>query len=825
MTNTGGDTYEYVFSDTWLVGQYNFTIWTLDNSSNSNSSSGHSFNVSAQADISVCTIKNNYSNNEVINITDPPRDDIGYELLDDNNVLHMWNNHNSYYFNTSNGIQFTNHYNEYWSHNVLMLGYYSNDKWNLIYRTDELSGFNKDITTDNETYVNATLWKNLNYQGYDFRLAIRYHLGIDDPDLTVIPYIKNLGDAILYDLAFGWEIKDIKIANTYENDMIRVYNSTDWISYHLDQTLNNTYTDMDYNTTFYLESFNEDEYFKRTLYLKWNRTLDYLLRVKSREGQYNAPVTLFIKIGTLTENQEKYTMMNWLDSDKWFGVNGWNYHSSCGYTGPDTPWGALNGTGVWAHMITENHWLVIDLNETYNIKKIRGRSETSDDPTSVDIYISDNPSDWGSAVHTGITTWQDTSTWAEVDITDTAGRYINISITDTEGMAGDNYLLFGKLPTPMTILDVYGEKVSTTSYYFNSYDNNQTWVTSPGNMVDGNISTYASTSIDEDLELCNGNTCPGINHGNIIRVELRVHGYYATNQRDIILIPVFGGVNPGSEYTYETTSSAGWSPWFNITDDNQAPGTWDWTDIMNLDCNVIAELKQGGGSQFTLYCSKVEIRVVYYPGVQITNPYPADGSMGVSLTPTLNITVSHPAGNTMNITWLSNSSGSWQVFGTNNSVGNGTYRQIFSNATENGKWWYWMVNVSDGESYYKSSVYKFYTGYQSKIENTGSTSIKGYVLMQVQYYNTSTSTWVVAHDTVNETIPRTIHWDDPNTSSQYILALDTIFNGLVNTANLSSYGNGTYRIYAAFRDPDGNILMCDDETELVATYEFTVTFS
>ena len=127
------------------------------------------------------------------------------------------------------------------------------------------------------------------------------------------------------------------------------------------------------------------------------------------------------------------------------------------------------------------------------------------------------------------------------------------------------------------------------------------------------------------------------------------------------------------------------------------------------------------------------------------------------------------------------------------------------------------MNVSDGASYNESSVYKFFTGYESKIKNTGSTDIKGYLLIQVQYYNETSQSWVVADDTVNETTPRTI-----NSSEQF--GLDTVFNGLVNTQNLSEFGNGTYRIYAAFRDPDGNILKCDDETELVATYEFEITF-
>jgi hypothetical protein len=105
---------------------------------------------------------------------------------------------------------------------------------------------------------------------------------------------------------------------------------------------------------------------------------------------------------------------------------------------------------------------------------------------------------------------------------------------------------------------------------------------------------------------------------------------------------------------------------------------------------------------------------------------------------------------------------------------------------------------------------------QSKIKNTGSTDIKGYLLMKVQYYNVSTG-WASEIVAINDTTPRVI-----NSSEQ--LALDLIFNGLVNTNNLTQ-GSGTYRIYAAFRDPDGNILKCDDETELVATYQFTVTFT
>jgi hypothetical protein len=132
MNNTGNGTYAFVFNDTWVVGRYNYSIWAVDESGGTNNSSVHNFNVSANTTISVCTIKDSYGGNETVNLTDPPGNPtlIGYELIDNGKVLRIWNNYDSYYFNTTSGIQLTNHYNEYWSHNVLMLGYYNNNQPN-----------------------------------------------------------------------------------------------------------------------------------------------------------------------------------------------------------------------------------------------------------------------------------------------------------------------------------------------------------------------------------------------------------------------------------------------------------------------------------------------------------------------------------------------------------------------------------------------------------------------------------------------------------------------------------------------------------------------
>jgi hypothetical protein len=342
-------------------------------------------------------------------------------------------------------------------------------------------------------------------------------------------------------------------------------------------------------------------------------------------------------------------------------------------------------------------------------------------------------------------------------------------------------------------------------------------------MVDGGISNFTSTTVNGDVELCDGNNCSGDDLGTISTVEIRVYSYYSSGQRDTILRPVFGGSTDGLDYHYQTPMGMGvWSEWFSITYDPFAPQSWGWSDIVNLDCDVEAESDPWGPPTFTLYCSKVEVRVGYTPynhAPDIDDPVPVDGSNGVSIKPVLNITVTDSDGDNMNISWLSNSSGSWQVFGTNSSVQSGTYHQTLVNASVNGQWWYWRVNVSDGTNYTESNVFKFYTGCESKIKNTGSTDIYGYLLIQVQFWNTTLDEWVLADEAVNETSARRI-----NNSEQ--LGLDSIFNGIVNTSYLNaSFGNGTYRVYAAFRDPDGDVLVCDDESLLEDSYQFTITAS
>jgi hypothetical protein len=217
---------------------------------------------------------------------------------------------------------------------------------------------------------------------------------------------------------------------------------------------------------------------------------------------------------------------------------------------------------------------------------------------------------------------------------------------------------------------------------------------------------------------------------------------------------------------------------------------------------------------------KLTINFVNHPP-EISNPYPANGTTNVSLTPDVHMTVNDSEGDDMTVSWYwgNSTSNCTHLFGTNCSVGNGTYSQIFSNASVNGQWWYWKVVVDDGYGSNMSDIYRFFTGVQSKIVNNGMYPLQGCLLVQVQFFNTTTQQWVKSCDVYN--------WTDPDVfKAGQQVALDTIFNGYVDTTSLIAlYGYGMYRVYAALRDQNGHVYVLDDETKLEATWNFTITSS
>ena len=148
--------------------------------------------------------------------------------------------------------------------------------------------------------------------------------------------------------------------------------------------------------------------------------------------------------------------------------------------------------------------------------------------------------------------------------------------------------------------------MSLITYYFNSKSSD--WTFNPANMIDGNINTDAWSDVNEQIELLDASTCVGTDLGTVTKVEIRAHGVFSGGAPRFDMTPVFNGADDGDRHQTNIGFGEGWCAYIDITADTNAPGTWNWTHVQNLDLKAIAVV--AGGSPMI---SKVEIRVTYTP--------------------------------------------------------------------------------------------------------------------------------------------------------------------------------------------------------------------
>jgi hypothetical protein len=95
----------------------------------------------------------------------------------------------------------------------------------------------------------------------------------------------------------------------------------------------------------------------------------------------------------------------------------------------------------------------------------------------------------------------------------------------------------------------------------------------------------------------------------------------------------------------------------------------------------------------------------------LSNETPGDGAVDVALNPTLSITAVDNQGDTMDIKFMTNASGSWQQIGTTQTGGNGTYTQPTTMFDSYSTQYSWRVEATDpaGSGDWTSQTYSFTT--------------------------------------------------------------------------------------------------------------------
>jgi hypothetical protein len=161
-------------------------------------------------------------------------------------------------------------------------------------------------------------------------------------------------------------------------------------------------------------------------------------------------------------------------------------------------------------------------------------------------------------------------------------------------------------------------------------------------------------------------------------------------------------------YRYSTDNSS-WDSWMENITDTSSPWQWSFSFSNGSGYYEFYSIGNRSGSANETAPGSADAICKFNRIPTITNEVPSNGSTNIQATPMMNITVNDLDGDSMTVTWYSNSSGSWQLFGTNSSVGNGTYHQTNSNFSEPYTTYWWYINVSDGIDTNTSDLYYYFT--------------------------------------------------------------------------------------------------------------------
>ncbi len=652
MVCIGGDVYQYNFSDTWLTGEYDFTVWAQDNAYNNASSSGYHFHVSADATISIATLKDSYSGNEFINITDPSNSSENLTVV-------------------SRGLTWNTYYNASTGENTLEafqgpVNYQDeNDTWMPINNTLE------QLTTDHPAYP------------YGYRFG------------------NNRG---LFGVYFKPNVKsDWPVAFTYN----RTDDTTTCVI--RSKLVGVGYVDPQSNWAY-----------------------EYLQNVQSSSGQTN-------------DNSITYP-----------GI----------FTGTDVTW-SYGNTGVKEEIILSN--------------------------VTKTVLQNHPPSQYGLNDASSYLVFITRLDYQNLDMYNASGKLTgNVTISD-KGVDFRDALGYFKCALPLgDAYELNNESVQQKLTYRIVHVNGETYLLSGLKLSDLTVMTFPVV-IDPSLTLysisndgyiynsgTNYNTVQAASSGTVNSAGT----YIMIGQRKQIGIPsstyyVYRGfvffntsVLPANAYLDNATLSVYKKDDYSTTD--------FLLTIQNGQPNYPHNPLQAGDYNKNYYSGSSDTLNTS----QFTNGYNA-----ISL---------------KNLSWIS-TTGITKLCVRSS-------RDISGNTPTGNE--YVNVYASEQGSGYQPKLVIMYRN-QSKIKNTGSTDIKGYLLMQVQFYNASQGTWVLDNGFLNESSPRTI-----NSGKQ--LGLDTVFNGNIRASDLQ-HGTGTYCIFTALRDSDGNILRTNDGKELAAWWLFNKT--
>ncbi len=235
--------------------------------------------------------------------------------------------------------------------------------------------------------------------------------------------------------------------------------------------------------------------------------------------------------------------------------------------------------------------------------------------------------------------------------------------------------------------------------------------------------------------------------------------------------------------------SINWNLYVNDTNpDENSPWSWDFTFPNGTGYYEFYSIGKISEEYDENAPNIADARCYYNPAPTQENEGPSNGSTGTETLPLLNVTVDDVDGETLTAHWLSNSSGFWEQFETNNSIdtsgGAVNIKQTNSNFSDWETTYWWSVNITDGSSW-SNATYQFTTNFVSKINNpipanqssdlnitplcniTVSDVDGG--LVNISFYENTTGAWKLqqTNSSVDVSTPTNVIWGNYNNATSY----------------------------------------------------------
>ncbi|MFH1100991.1 MAG: S8 family serine peptidase [Methanobacteriota archaeon] len=807
MNNTYNDTYQLIFTDTWLYGQYNYSITAIDNDTNTNTSPISYFTVSANATLTIQTIHDYYKSNETINITDPPPqnpqanttfgntylpESYNITITENQDHLILTNDGITWKFSKRNETEIWHNHTKLVAAENWTLEQYDNHQWTP-------QGFPYNITYTQPEPYHATVTRHYqNHTGTIFSITYDFYAGAR----TKITFTGEINQNAHYRLI--WETTGVNtdsIENNITHHHVKIWD------------INNTCFTFDYTDV--SDILGNNNISIEIIPAPTNSTIRHIFNLGLlTPGHYTLDPTFgYTSQGTSSISTGNAIRGSWFECSNDGAattIKAYIIHTSLGGGGGVT----YGKAAIYTYQADNNATLLI--------------ANTSQTTLTTG---------WNTFPFTTAPTLEGGTNYFLVVWASTASLtsdYLVYTTETSKGIAKTSCTYNGTYPTNLSgevgvnhkysIYCVYNASPCLSNFY-------------PSNLSDG-VPKYPTFHVDiNDTE------------GDNMTI-----GFYSNSSG---FWQQFGEIHPGTNNTFGDTQTST----TNESVHNTIRGTWYTCPANGTATSIVVYTYPCGfdinpsymkaalyyASNYTLLASTQQITYRSMPQNPVWETFTFSTSPTLVAGEQYYVVLWGSSGGGTPIYYrnqsdinrsimLSESYGTWPTTLNNptyltdtvydiyvkyntTSTGNGTYYMNHLNMSDAAWTYYWNVSLSDGMNNVNSAIYQFMVGYQSKIKNIGETNISGYLLIQVQYYNETFGEWVVANDTINETAPRVI-----TAGSEF--GLDTVFNGLVNTSDLlDEFGEGTYRVYAAFRDPYGNVLVCDDETALSATWEFIIKTS